>query len=206
MPLSKSTTIIPRVVLFNGPPRSGKDTAASMLSSALVEAGIPVYKQSFARPLKQAVHALFGMDYLPVNHFEKEKEIKQELLHGDTPRQAYIAMSEEFAKVRYGKNFFVDIAVESVRKVNLGVSIFSDCGFQAEVDEMAKAFGAENVAVVRMLRQGVSYGNDSRGYVEECGDVRLNLRNMGTIDQLQFEINHFRDLLIQKWGLTTPSA
>ncbi len=82
-----------KIILVNGPPRSGKDTIGQLLCQRL-----PLVLDKFARKLKEAAHALYGMPELPHDHFEACKDTPLEQFFGKSPRQVYIAVSETYFK------------------------------------------------------------------------------------------------------------
>lgn len=173
-----------KIILFNGPPRSGKDTCAQFVMEVLPKA----YFYRFASPLKDAVHGLFGMPGILEEHFDAVKGVPSEKFFGMTPREAYIWMSEECAKPKFGKDFFSRVAINHIRSnaKDDEVVVVSDCGFQTEVDKLIEEFGAENVFLVWLLREGTSYQNDSRGYVDHPDDTRsYTINNNGSLSDLR---------------------
>ena len=154
---------MPKIVLFNGPPRSGKDTATRF---AMEYFGKRAVHYRFAGPLKDAVHGLFGLPGIMQEHFDSVKDIPQELFFGMSPREAYIWLSENAVKPKFGKTFFANVAVNNLSRItNDSTVIISDCGFFEEVDALIKAFGKDNVAIVYLKRTGTSFDGDSRNYV-----------------------------------------
>lgn len=181
-----------KLVLFNGPPRSGKDTSTLMAMNFLQEHkcyGHGAYAYRFAEPLKDAVHALFGMAGIETEHFNDRKSTKTDEFLGMTPREAYIWMSEICAKPKFGKDFFAKVAVNHLKQFNDMTVVISDCGFQAEVDVLIDEFGVENVWLVHVHRMGCDFKNDSRGFIKHP-DLQhmLFLRNDGTLEHLRDDI------------------
>lgn len=169
-----------KIVLFNGPPRSGKDTATGMAISFLPNA----IHYRFASPLKDAIHGLFGMPMLVQEHFDKVKDEPRKEFLGMTPREAYIWLSEEVVKPKFGNDFFSKIAAKWIC-ANAGEDtvIISDCGFQTEADVLIDEFGVENVLIVQIYRPNCSFNNDSRNYVKS--DNAVFLSNETTKEDLQ---------------------
>lgn len=179
---------VKKVVLFNGPPRCGKDTATDLSISILGHTKAGRYR--FAEPLKDAVHSLFGMSNVLLEHFDSVKGDPQESLFGMTPRDAYIWMSEEVVKPKFGTDFFARIAVRRINHVfgkgpygDFTAVVISDCGFQSEIDLLSKEFGAENVLLVRLHRVGRTFAGDSRSYIEHSNSI--DLENDGTMGELK---------------------
>lgn len=179
-----------KIILFNGPPRSGKDTAAALLDAILSRNRLPCYKYKFAQPLKDAVHSLFGMPDIMVEHFDAVKETQIKQFFGMSPREAYIWLSEKCAKPKFGNDFFARVAVNHLKQLGGVTIVISDCGFQAEVNAMVEHFGSENVALVHLLREGTSFEkcNDSRRYVDHAVNRSYVINNNGTLSDFSESI------------------
>lgn len=202
-----------QIFLLNGPPYCGKDS----LAKATILGDRTFGKMEFAHPIKQANLALFG---LSDQHFEvyesskTNKEMKRPELMGQSWREVCIALPEEFVKPFYGKEAFGHFLVNRIRQVlsksrsNDGFNIIiSDCGFTDEVRPLIKAFGAENVHVIKIHRPGSSYKDDSRGYIDcqELGVGEYFIRN--SRKEMEFHTQGFRLIQAIKHGNlpnTTP--
>ena len=94
------------IIMLNGAPRSGKDTAAFAIINRVKAPGAWRWER-FSFPLKEAAHSLFGH---PVNQYGigrlegiKETPLKE---LGVSYRQFQIDMSEKFMKKEYGDDVF----------------------------------------------------------------------------------------------------
>lgn len=155
------------IVFFNGPPQAGKDTAVNELLK--VVPGSMSHK--FSKPLKDCFRAVFaGLDELLIeNLLEKYKDIEDVQSFGNwrTPRGFQIALSEKFIKQALGKDAFGKLAVLKLRAVGRVQHVFfSDSGFAEECVPVIKHFGRENCHLVIVKREGASFDNDSRSYIE----------------------------------------
>lgn len=152
-----------KIVLFNGPPGSGKDTAVDLLMkerAALQEKlQMMVLSERFAAPLKDAVHVMVGRAYT-----EQQKEIPQIELGGLTPRQVYIAMAETFVKPTFGPDAWARFMLNRIEWGNT-LYLVRDLGFIEEARTMINEVGPENVLIIRLLREGKSFKGDSRSYI-----------------------------------------
>jgi len=146
-------------VLFNGPPRSGKDTAADYI---LQHAPFG-HKLKFSDTLKSGTHALYGLDTY-VNKYEDCKEQPHEDFLGLTPRQAYIDVSEKFMKPQHGKDVFGRILAQRIKRSDANLILVPDSGFLDEALPVIDLLGIENVLLLRIKRGGTSFANDSRSY------------------------------------------
>lgn len=155
-----------RIVLFNGPPRSGKDTSAKFLE---LEYGAKIY--GFANAVKEMAHLAYTGQPLPHDHFEEHKETPLDIFLGKTPRQVYIAFSEQLMKPLHGKDVFAKIFWDRVSQFvgegqNIELLAVPDAGFADEVNTLTTTPGVESVTLVRLHREGCDFEGDSRSYIE----------------------------------------
>lgn len=174
-----------KIILFNGPPRSGKDTATGF---ALEYLGCRGVQYRFAAPLKDAIHGLFGMPSILLEHFDAVKDEPNEKLFGMTPRNAYIWLSEEVVKPKFGKDFFTRVAINAIKSMGDNIIVISDCGFAEEAEGLIKEFGAENIIIVRLHRRGTSFANDSRNYISHPECKEYAILNNGSFEHLQLSV------------------
>lgn len=154
-----------KIVLVNGPPRSGKDTAGNILAHYY---GAHVTK--FAKRLKEAAHALYDMPDLQHDAFEARKDEPCPEFRGKTPRQVYIALSETYFKPLYGERIFgemllQDLVNEEEQLDFEGPVVVTDSGFVPEAEVLIEHFGADACLLLRMYRPSHDFSGDSRGYV-----------------------------------------
>lgn len=174
----------PKIILVNGPPRAGKDTAYEAYPDGV--------RCKFAQAVKEGTHAAFGLDPKVYNmdYFESTKEVPNSLFFGKTPREAYIAYSEMFMKPFTGDpQVFGKLLVRWIEDWvdqwgGSGPFIVTDSGFREEAEAVIDAFGAENVKLVRVHRECCDFDGDSRSYidlsdlgVEEEDVVNTNLQD-----------------------------
>lgn len=173
-----------KVILFNGPPRSGKDTAVLLLKKRALDIGIRVMlHESFATPLKAGVHAFF--DSRPKTDADKDRPIPGYTM---TWRQAYIGMSELFAKPLGGNDIF---GIMATRRMLLpgAVYVFSDSGFTPEAEAVRDMVGSKNMLIVQIRRQGCTFDHDSRAYVYLGEAVKvIQIDNRHTLELFEEEL------------------
>jgi len=174
-----------RIILVNGPPRVGKDTVGNALA---LEIGGTVEK--LAKELKERTHALyclFELNGSPLRHdwFEKSKDRPMDEFRGLTPRDAYIAVSEQYLKPMHGEDILGHLLLERLQgreKLLGGVCrwIITDSGFQQEAEVLETYYGSNHCMLVRLHREGCNFEGDSRGYIDlshlgvRCLDVDNN--------------------------------
>ncbi len=193
-----------KIILVNGPPRSGKDTVGDII--AKIAGGTPV---KFAASLKRATHAFFHAlrddfsdDTLYVAtrasindaYYEQTKETSMPLFGGLTPREAYIGASETFLKPTFDNDVFGNILADQIERSDKKLFVVTDSGFQSEAEVMIRRFGLDNVKLIRLTRAPYTFEGDSRGYIALEAST-YGIRNEGTYDALKqavaLALNHF---------------
>lgn len=176
-----------KIILINGPARSGKDSLANAFAKFTEIVGQKSEVVKFAGPLKEMVHRAFG---LPERHDSQEavKDERLPQLFGETPRNLYIGFSELLMKPIFGDSVFGQMLVneivvlEEVAKSDgepgADFYLVSDSGFAAEARAVVDHFGVDNIVLVRLTRDGYSFANDSRGYIS-LPNVRTLEFNLG---------------------------
>lgn len=184
-----------RIVLLNGPPRCGKDTAASHLVPYM-----QFQKMKFAAPLKRAVCGLLDMSESalenhkdePFNILSRETQVpiddyggtKLEYSEKETPRRLLIDLSESFLKVKYGNSFFGRVAVREINRSAHSLIIFTDSGFIDETSVIIKQYRKENVLLIRLHREGCDFKSDSRSYLDNIAGYNVDIDNNGPLSHL----------------------
>jgi hypothetical protein len=169
-------------IVFNGPPRAGKDTAILVLESQYPKA--EVYQ--FIRPVKEKVHRDLGLE-VAFDHFERSKDIPLEVFGGLAPRYAYIAESDRLVE-ELGPDILTDMYFHAISSCNADILITS-CGKNSEAEKLASIFGVDNTLFVRVNRAGHDYSKDVREWITVDG---LNIRDVhnedGKLREFQSEV------------------
>lgn len=184
------------VIMFNGPPRSGKDTAAKMLLDYLDTRAthIPAQIRPLSMPMRRMGFAALGMNY-SVAEYERLKDVPLAAFtdsegKAQTLRQFMISLSEEFMKPKFGPDIWARLLVESTRLNDIGgLLVIPDLGFPIEYDFMIREYGANNVAIVQVHRLGLDFSNDSRQWVNGQPDVgEFVIVNDGSLRDLENQV------------------
>lgn len=150
------------VVLFNGPPRSGKDTYAKELSKKIPNST----HVHFAEILKDSTHRAFGLLDIPYDYFEERKDIPCEELYKAKPRDCYIHLSEHVFKPLCGNDYFVKRMYNDIIKTtDCEFILISDCGFNIEAKFLSNCDDIRCFYCI-LEREGHDFNNDSREYID----------------------------------------
>jgi hypothetical protein len=189
-------TTSPKLVLFNGPRHSGKDTAALHVAEKF-----NAYHFKFSGPIKAAIRAAFDLCDEEVDFLESIKTEPTSLLLGKSYVEVQISFSETWAKHFFGEDVFGKLATRKVRnamKLRPDTNLFvcSDSGFVVEAwPVIENLFGTENTALVRIQREGKTFAGDSRSYIELPGVTQLYVDNSGTVEEYYERV----DNLVLSW-------
>lgn len=176
------------IYLLNGPPRSGKDSAAKFIRDHF---GIHQCAHvKLAGVLKRRTHALYGLvdlhgHPLRADFFEDVKEEPREEFGGLTPRAAYIAvhryLSDHHGTDVLGRLLIARSEVWRDRRANY---VVSDVGSREQCQPILDTFGPENVVLIRLRRDGCEWDNRRRVEIPEAL-VSYEVDNNGTLEELK---------------------
>ena len=167
------------IIIFNGPPGSGKDEAAAYFKERGF-AHLSFKHQLFKETINEFdVDTIWFMDGFD-NRATKERP--EEDLRGLSRREAMIHTSENVIKPKFGKSYFGN---QVARNINISTDYaISDGGFVEEIEPLLAKVGEDNVILVQLIRDGCSYSTDSRRYFN--GSV-VETFVSGTISEMESE-------------------
>ena len=149
------------VIIFNGPPGTGKDEACLFFK----QRGFT--HLSFKYHLFRATTEFYDVSLAWFMEGYDDRSIKERPEHrldGFSRRQALIFVSEEVIKPRYGKDYFGAMAAKEMELD--GNYCFSDGGFMEELIPIINTIEAENISIVQLTREGCDFSSDSRRYFD----------------------------------------
>ncbi len=193
-----------RILLLNGPPRSGKDTLGRFVADLLTARGYNAQVFKFATTLKNATHRLYGLQDVSTEAFDDCKDEPSPRFLGVTPRQAYIAVSEKLFKPLHGEEVFGKLLAQDVRRWlacssddgRQNVAIVTDSGFVPEAETLIGAF-VGRPTLVRIHRTGCDFKSDSRNWVALPGVLSSDVKNDGSIEDLRKVAEHVAGMVIR---------
>ena len=192
------------ILILNGPPDTGKDTAADYIAGRY-----GFTKLEMKGSLRKLAHQVASLTHpnpvefcnsLEFNRVRKESVIAPELGNRTWP-QFLIWLSETVAKPIFGEDVFSRAAVKAIKDCGSDKVVFSDGGFPIEVETIYKAFPGCNLVVAQLYREGRTFSSgrkDSRQYVThpETGSF-YHLENNAGIVQFRCEL----DALVKSAGV-----
>lgn len=151
-----------KVIILNAPPRSGKDTIAKLLA---VQFGAEpaMFKSSMFKIVKAMIGDRNFAKFMEVYETDAKDTERLNFLAGHTCREMMILVSETVVKPMFGKRHFGNLSAESIELKGKSLYVFSDGGFQDEIESLLDA--GHQVNIFRLHRQGFDFSNDSRDYI-----------------------------------------
>lgn len=185
-----------QIIIFNGPPGSGKDFACTYLKERYPN----VIHVSFKEKLIDITCRIYCISreewderYSATTHppFFRMKDACWHRLGGLSQREALIHVSENVIKPMFGKAVFGELLCDTIedlkQQIQDSVFVCSDGGFPEEVGPISFLFLQYNVnitgvTVARIARDECSFVGDSRNYLPDnpfCYNV-IDIHNDGT--------------------------
>ena len=166
------------IVLLNGPPGVGKGVIAHELTQQVV--GLKEF--SFANRLHEIAIVTTGLHrnvYFAMYNNREMKDVPQKEFLGFSPRRLIQVLAEDMYKPVFGDDYFAKQMAEECAPH--GLVVFDDLGFQIELSTMVEKFGAEEITVLRIYRDGCDFAKDTRNYLYPPNVRSFRIDNNGTI-------------------------
>ncbi len=147
------------IILFNGPPASGKDCAADYFKAKgfkHLSFKYQLFKETFK--FFDVTEDWFMEDY--DNRAVKERPSAH--LGGMSRRESMIYVSEKVIKPKRGLDYFGKMVAEEIDPNK--DYVISDGGFSHELFPIMDKVGTDNFVLVQLVREGCDYSIDSRRY------------------------------------------
>lgn len=173
------------IILFNGPPKAGKDAAADFFK----EKGFK--HLSFKYQLYKETAKYFNVSYDWFMEGYNDRSVKErpsQHLGGFSRREAMIYVSEERIKPRLGLDYFGQQVANEI-DVSKNYCI-SDGGFVDELLPVINKIGSDNFVLVQLTRDGCDFSSDSRRYFNGSDLVWQYINGYETPIENQYILPH----------------
>lgn len=169
-----------KILILNGPPRCGKDTAADAITEMFDAEHIKLSK-----PLKDFAHYVIGGD-LEVLEQNKEKNLP---IYNMSYREMQIFLFQAIAK-GLGEQWLGKITARNIRNSENDLFVMSDGGRPEDLEPLFRAFPSGSIMIVQIMREGCFFNNDIRQYIS---DRRAKMRHTVNKDKDAYiaEMKHF---------------
>lgn len=168
-----------KIILLNGPPSSGKDTAAKFIrrwynhEAKKDGQGFSHHcmLDRMSMPIKRAFAGTMGLPIDEDGNVQPWESKKEEIVpqFGVSYRQWQIDFSERFMKPLFDEAIFGKLLVARIRrrfeKRIANLVVVPDCGFTVEIQTLYHFFPQEDILLIRPHREGFTFAGDSRSYV-----------------------------------------
>lgn len=185
-----------KIILLNGPPSSGKDTAAKHIQYVFreIRAGNDGYNRPIldrmSMPIKRAFAGTMGLPITEDGTVEPWESRKEEIIpeFGVSYRKWQIDFSESFLKGYREEIFGELLAARIARRFQKNIAnliVVPDCGFAIEVETIYRMFDPEDILLIRCHRSGFTFQGDSRSYVRAPKGCAFAAGGGDTVEQHQ---------------------
>jgi hypothetical protein len=192
----------PKVILINGPPRSGKDYAGSIIENHWLNSRIFRFATHVKARSQKALLDFDGCEDITL--FEDCKDLPSDFLFDRTPRDVWISFSEKFMKPLFGNDIFGQLLLRDLIPYlgKIDLIIIPDSGFEEEAKVLIDALGPQNIFHIRLSRNGCDFSRDSRGYLDlsEYGVKSTRLHNDGD-EFFETEVIDTVKILLGEWRI-----
>ena len=197
------------VVVFNGPPGSGKSSSALHLKLALRSAGLTTSKMSFKDPLYNIAAAVYGVnvEWLKAQSSQELKNVPHHILKGKSQREVLVEVSENVIKPYYGQDYFGKLAAERMCFDTTNESccyVFSDSGFEEELKPVSDKVEKDNTIIVRLMGRGefvTKEVKDSRSYLSgDNAGLVLDFYNTRSLATLHGWLDNLAEFIVGDLG------
>ena len=198
----------PLVIMFNGPPRSGKDSACEIIMEHFPEVHYAYFKEVLYRESAKILGLDFNFWASVCQNGDLKDKTMLTMVDGETgavmtPRDILIYLAEKVLKPQHGVDFIarktastiVDLIKQQHEQSNeAAVIVVPDLGFDYEIDTIREMIPNAHVISVAIYRPGFTFEGDSRNYVKNAS---FGLHNTGNYEDLKHKVLRlFRNIVL----------
>ena len=151
------------IILLNGPPRSGKDTAAEFITLMVGNSKVQHIKMS--RPMKAALRLIFGFTMAEVRELEENKDQGNGSEFADLSYREMQIKLFEHLKETYGPEVLGRIFIRHDRHTMKRHTVVSDAGLSVEIEPIVEAYPYKEIGLIQIRRPGCNFDDDIREYI-----------------------------------------
>ncbi len=181
------------IIILNGPPNSGKDTAAEFIVKMISQ----VNHAKLSRPLKAAANNIFDLQPGTLKFFHEDSDLESPFLLGSTYRQVQIDLFV-MLQAKFGDDVLARLFIRYAKK-NIAAKhiVISDCGRTVEAQALVAHYSKNEVALIKLAREGCDFSKDIREYVKiDCGKTTF-INNEHDLELFEMQIKR----VLIRWGL-----
>ena len=167
-----------KIVLLNGPPGSGKDTAAKFICDELHQFGVTHVKLS--EPLKVLASKIMmhEREFLEEN---KDTFTVNGMNFRTTQIEIFNAIATSIDRGWLGKYLY-----STIDATEEDMFVCSDAGRMEDVEPLIENLGPDNICIIQLQRDGCTFEGDIRSYISFSG-VETHVVNNTNIMRFQRE-------------------
>lgn len=198
-----------KIIAFTGYKNCGKDTAANILETCLLDHG-GVKKLSIAQPIKQITTQLFDVTLEELESLKRNQHHKIMLvdtsfmgrlkffLFGNnraamTIREFFMYFGTNIMRSFFGDNVWINILKQEIKKNNADFIIISDLRFKSEYKALSQ-IKDYSLYIIKISRPDAVLDTNHASETEiNHIPAHYKLDNNGTIKDLEYNIN---DILV----------
>ena len=181
------------VVIFNGPPGSGKDECAKHFTIDAFKDNVHEENKNHLLKLALVLTGISEAEWME-RYLDRElKDTPWAKCGGLSQRGFYIKISEEWCKPLFGRDYFGLRSADRVRESSATKFFFSDGGFRNETAAIRDS--CDHMIIFRLHREGYDFSSDSRAYIHmERDDItEHDIQNDGTLSDMFKKIAYLLD-------------
>ena len=186
------------VILFNGPPKSGKDFGVKLMTHALRE---NCHHFKLAQPLREIISIITVGPDDKLDAIKDANMVLANRAYHFTVRDVMIHVGERGFKDLFGRDIWGQILLQKMAESgalkDYKPILISDLGFPEELTPIIDRFDPKNCAIFHIHRPGYDFSKDSRDWVYHPDISTYDIHNRSTLVAYRNELmeagNHFFD-------------
>jgi hypothetical protein len=177
-----------KIIILNGPPSCGKDTAAHIIQDYLGSDTVAHLK--YSAPLKAFAANIAGIS---VEELERNKE--SEVFKNFSGRDLQIIVFNELAR-SLGQDWLGQILAREIQQEESDYIVVSDGGRPEDIAPLFRNLQGKEIMIAQIMRNGCSFSNDIRMYLSDNRAIMQHVVN----SDLETYRSRVRDMAASFYG------